>query len=121
MKHILLSAMTTLLLSLSLASCGSIGASRYKTTVLSNTEGETKHHAKGASIRILTDKKFRKKTKIFMAELVIPSLGKVPLHRDASDEYLYVLTGKGTIWIDKKPFVLSAGSFVYMPAMAQVQ
>lgn len=110
------------LLTLSLLySCANISTSRYKTTVLNNTQGEVKNHPKGASVRILTNNSFSKKTKLFMAELIIPSKGKVPLHRDPSDEYLFVLEGQGTIWIDDKSYDLKAGSFVYMPAMSKVR
>lgn len=102
-------------------SCASISTSRYKTIVLDNKQGEIKNHPKGASVRILTDSSFSKKTKLFMAELIVPAEGKVPLHRDPADEYLFVLEGQGTIWIDEKSYELKAGSFVYMPAMAKVR
>ena len=45
---------------------------------------------------------------------------KVPLHRDATEEYLYVLNGNGTITINGESFVIATGTTVYMPSHAEV-
>ena len=44
----------------------------------------------------------------------------VPEHRDASEEYVYVLQGSGTITIDGKAQHIGPGTTVYMPANAKV-
>ena len=45
---------------------------------------------------------------------------EVPEHRDATEEYIYVLSGHGSITIDSKTSALGPGSAVYMPANAKV-
>ena len=44
----------------------------------------------------------------------------VPLHRDVTEEYLYLLKGSGVITIDGDSFDLEKGSTVYMPPNAEV-
>ena len=44
----------------------------------------------------------------------------VPLHRDTTEEYLYVLIGSGTITVDGDSFSIQTGSTVYMPKNAEV-
>ena len=51
----------------------------------------------------------------------MPAGGKVPEHRDPTEEYLYVLSGGGTLWIDGKKNKIGAGDTVYMPAKALVK
>ena len=46
--------------------------------------------------------------------------GAVPEHRDATEEYIHVVSGHGTITIDGQTYELTAGSTVYMPANATV-
>lgn len=56
----------------------------------------------------------------FLARLEMPAGGKVPLHRDATEEYIHVLEGGGTITVDGTAHAIAAGDTVYMPANAEV-
>ena len=56
----------------------------------------------------------------FLARLEMPAGGKVPLHRDATEEYIHVLEGGGTITVDGAAHEIAAGDTVYMPANAEV-
>lgn len=56
----------------------------------------------------------------FFAVLTVQPGGKVPVHRDATEEYLYVQSGHGTITIDGTEHSLRPGSGVFMPANAEV-
>lgn len=56
----------------------------------------------------------------FLARLEMPAGGKVPLHRDATEEYIHVLQGGGTITVDGTAHEIAAGDTVYMPANAEV-
>jgi quercetin dioxygenase-like cupin family protein len=56
----------------------------------------------------------------FVARLEMLAGGKVPVHRDATEEYIHVLQGTGKITIDGKTQDLGPGSTVYMPAKAEV-
>ncbi len=56
----------------------------------------------------------------FFAVLHIQPGGKVPVHRDATEEYIYVESGTGTITIDGIAHDVRAGSGVFMPANAEV-
>ena len=56
----------------------------------------------------------------FLARLEMPAGGKVPLHRDATEEYIHVLEGGGTITVDGAAHEITAGDTVYMPANAEV-
>lgn len=51
---------------------------------------------------------------------IAPGAG-VPLHRDPTEEYLFILEGGGLLIMDGKEHQLAAGHAVYMPANAQVQ
>lgn len=57
----------------------------------------------------------------FLGKLLMAAGGKVPEHRDATEEYIHVLSGGGTIYIEDQPSTLKAGSTVYMPANAKVR
>lgn len=46
---------------------------------------------------------------------------QVPLHRDATEEYLFILSGSGTLYIDGTPFEVRTGHGVLMPANAEVR
>lgn len=56
----------------------------------------------------------------FVARLEMDPGAAVPEHRDATEEYIHVLEGSGTITIDDTEFPLAAGGTVYMPANAKV-
>lgn len=57
----------------------------------------------------------------FVGKLEMAGNGKVPEHRDATEEYIHVLSGGGTIYIEDQPSVLRSGSTVFMPANAKVR
>ena len=44
----------------------------------------------------------------------------IPVHRDASEEFVYMLEGGGVITIDGVPSPVGPGDFVFMPANAEV-
>lgn len=56
----------------------------------------------------------------FVARLELAANGAVPEHRDATEEYLYILEGGGELMIDDRPYTIAPGSAVYMPANAKV-
>ena len=56
----------------------------------------------------------------FVARLDLDGEAEVPKHRDGTEEYLVVLEGGGTLLMNGKPYQLSAGSAVFMPANAEV-
>ena len=56
----------------------------------------------------------------FVAELSMDAGAAVPEHADATEEYIHVLEGSGTITIDGDTYELAAGATVFMPAGAVV-
>jgi quercetin dioxygenase-like cupin family protein len=56
----------------------------------------------------------------FVARLEMDPGAAVPEHRDATEEYIHVLAGAGTITIDDVAYPLATGDTVYMPADAKV-
>ena len=56
----------------------------------------------------------------FLARLDMEAGAAVPEHRDATEEYIHVLEGSGTIMIDDQEHALSPGSTVFMAADAKV-
>lgn len=82
----------------------------------------TKVHPKGASVQILSDARKDRKGHVFVAKLTIPANGKVPAHRDPSDEYVYVLSGSGvmTVGESKKGVKISKGDTVLIEAGAEI-
>jgi quercetin dioxygenase-like cupin family protein len=57
----------------------------------------------------------------FVGKLEMQPGAAVPLHRDATEEYIHVLSGGGEMTIDGRRFELDAGSTVYMPPNAEVE
>jgi quercetin dioxygenase-like cupin family protein len=57
----------------------------------------------------------------FLARLEMAANGKVPLHQDATEEYIHILEGTGRMSIDGHWYKVKAGTTVYMPAKASVQ
>jgi quercetin dioxygenase-like cupin family protein len=57
----------------------------------------------------------------FLARLEMDPFAKVPEHRDATEEYIHVLSGHGTMWIDDEQTVVGPGDTVFMPANAKVR
>ena len=56
----------------------------------------------------------------FIGQLWLAPGGKVPLHRDATEEYIYIVSGQGQITIDGTTSKVGPGTTVYMPANAEV-
>jgi quercetin dioxygenase-like cupin family protein len=56
----------------------------------------------------------------YMGKLEMQGGGAVPEHRDATEEYIHVLSGSGTITIEGVPSQVEAGATIYMPADALV-
>lgn len=56
----------------------------------------------------------------FFAVLELAAGAKVPIHRDATEEYIYMLQGTGEITIDGTTHSVKAGTGVFMPANAEV-
>ena len=56
----------------------------------------------------------------FVARLRMDAGAAVPVHRDATEEYIHVLEGSGTITIDGTEHAIAKGDTVYMPANAEV-
>ena len=56
----------------------------------------------------------------FFGVLRMKGKGKVPKHRDATEEYIYVVEGGGTITIDGVNYPVRSGTAIFMPAGAEV-
>lgn len=56
----------------------------------------------------------------YLGKLVLEPGAAVPEHADATEEYIHVLEGSGTITIDGVTHAVGAGSTVYMAAKAKV-
>lgn len=59
-------------------------------------------------------------THAFVARLELAPGARVPEHRDATEEYIVVLEGGGTMHIDGVTHSVAAGDAVFMPANARV-
>jgi quercetin dioxygenase-like cupin family protein len=56
----------------------------------------------------------------FVGRLWMAAGGAVPLHRDPTEEYIYIVSGGGMMTIDGKTTQVGPGTMVYMPANAEV-
>ena len=56
----------------------------------------------------------------FVGELWLAAGAAVPVHRDATEEYLVVLEGHGTLMLDGVEHPVGPGTSIYMPANAEV-
>jgi quercetin dioxygenase-like cupin family protein len=87
-----------------------------KATVLSFDQAEHRvAPSNKANIRVLAHG-----AHAFVGHLRMDPGASVPVHRDASEEYIHVLQGAGTITIDGRAHALTPGATVYMPANAKV-
>ncbi len=59
-------------------------------------------------------------TNAWLGKLEMAAGGRVPLHRDATEEYIHVLSGGGVITIDGQARRIGPGTTVTMPANAAV-
>ena len=56
----------------------------------------------------------------YVGRLSLAPNARVPEHADATEEYLYVLEGSGTITIDGEASAVAPGTTIYMAAGARV-
>ena len=113
--------MFQIFLSILMASGSMAYAKAPKGYVLNTDEAPSKVHAKGAEVFFLSSPELHGNKSLFMSVLKVPAGGKVPEHRDPTEEYLYVLKGTGTLWIDDVEMKIKSNSVVYMPANAKVR
>ena len=57
----------------------------------------------------------------FFGLLALAPGAKVPVHRDATEEYIYILSGTGEITIDGQTTAVGPGFGIFMPALAEVR
>ncbi|HJL17718.1 MAG TPA: cupin domain-containing protein [Sandaracinaceae bacterium LLY-WYZ-13_1] len=60
-------------------------------------------------------------TNAFVARLEMAPGAEVPEHQDADEEYIHVLEGRGTMWIDGVEHEVGPGATIFMPAGATVR
>ncbi|MEM1024938.1 MAG: cupin domain-containing protein [Myxococcota bacterium] len=85
-------------------------------TVLHLDELPVKHAASGkARVQIMG-----RGRNAFVGRLELDAGAKVPLHRDATEEYIHVIEGSGTMTIEGKTYEVRKGTTIYMPANAEV-
>ena len=58
---------------------------------------------------------------VFMARLEMQPHAKVAEHRDATEEYIHIVTGTGKIFIEGKEYPVAPGTTIFMPAKAKVR
>ena len=56
----------------------------------------------------------------YLGRLELEPGAKVPLHRDSTEEFIYVLEGGGHMTIDGAPYDVTVGHTIYMPANVEV-
>ena len=56
----------------------------------------------------------------FVGHLVLAPNAVVPLHRDPTEEYIYIIRGSGDMTINGKTTTVRSGTMVYMPKNAEV-
>ena len=84
------------------------------------TKGETRVAPNGkATIHRIAGKEEGAKNAFFGVLEILPG-AKVPLHRDATEEYLYLVSGQGNLTIDGNTTAIEPGFGVFMPANAEV-
>ncbi len=57
----------------------------------------------------------------FIGKLHLAAGAKVPTHRDATEEYIHVLKGTGTVYIEGKGYPVAPGTTIVMAANAEVR
>lgn len=57
----------------------------------------------------------------FLGRLEMAPNASVPEHQDPDEEYIHVLEGHGTMWIDGTEHAVTPGATIYMPAGATVR
>lgn len=89
--------------------------------VVSQKSAPTRLHPKGvAAVRFLATPQHQGTKSVFVSHLSMKPGVKIPEHRDATEEVIYILKGTGSITIDGKSHRVGPGDCVYMPANALV-
>ena len=83
-------------------------------TPLAATEHRQKDGGKG-DIRVLA-----RGDNAFLGRLELAPGGKVPEHRDPTEEYIHILEGSGRFTIDGRTYEVGPGTTIFMPAGALV-
>lgn len=107
--------MITLLLAASLSSWASDEA-----TVRHYTDGSTRTTASGKAQVWRIAGKPEGAQNAFFGVLELAPGAKVPVHRDATEEYIYILSGTGQMTIDGVTRTVGPGTGVFMPVDAEV-
>ena len=84
-------------------------------TPLAATEHRQKDGGKG-DIRVLA-----RGDNAFLGRLELAPGGKVPEHRDPTEEYIHILEGRGRFTIDGQTHEVGPGTTIFMPAGALVR
>ena len=107
--------MMTTLLALSLSAWASDGPA-----VGHYTDGDARKTASGAAQvwRIAGAPEGAKNA--FFGVLELAPGAKVPVHRDSTEEYIYILVGSGAMTINGVTTAVGPGTGVFMPANAEV-
>lgn len=58
---------------------------------------------------------------VWLGRLEVSPGAAVPEHRDPTEEYIHILSGSGTMWIEDKEYQVGPGTTVFMPAHAKVR
>ena len=56
----------------------------------------------------------------WIGRLTMDAGAKVPLHRDPTEEYVFVIAGSGQVTIDGRTSPVAPGTTIFMPANAEV-
>ena len=56
----------------------------------------------------------------FVGQLWLAPGGKVPLHKDPTEEYIFIVSGGGQMTINGQTTAVKSGHMIYMPAGAEV-
>lgn len=57
----------------------------------------------------------------YVGKLRMDAGGQVPVHRDATEEFIHVLEGRGTMTIEGREYAVEPGTTIYMPAGVEVR
>lgn len=82
------------------------------------TEARTAPSGKAKIYRVAGQQEGAKNA--FFGVLEIQPGARVPVHRDSTEEYLYIVTGGGKLTIDGTTTEIKEGFTVFMPAGAEV-
>ena len=70
--------------------------------------------------RVLTLQALAQGNNAWIGRLTMDAGAKVPLHRDPTEEYVFVIAGSGQVTIDGRTSPVAPGTTIFMPANAEV-